>query len=204
MVTSCLSRHRSSGEAKLRETRIGKTMLRLVEGDITRQPADAIVNAANEALAGGGGVDGAIHRVGGPTITEECQRIGHCPTGQAVVTGAGRLPARYVIHTVGPIWRGGRQSEENLLASAYASCLVKASELDVKSIVFPALSTGAYGYPLREAARVALRTVIGRLQIAPGSLQTVTFCLFGREAMATYEHALTNLLGSQGPDPRLR
>ena len=179
----------------MREARIGSTTLRLVEGDISRQPADAIVNAANEALAGGGGVDGAIHRVGGPSIMDECRKLGHCPTGQAVVTGAGRLPARYVIHAVGPMWRGGRQGEENLLASAYAACLIKASELGLKSIVFPSLSTGAYGYPLNEAARVALRTVIGRLQIAPGGLQTVTFALYGRDALAAYENALTALLG---------
>jgi O-acetyl-ADP-ribose deacetylase len=179
----------------MREARIGRIMLRLIEGDITRQPADAIVNAANEALAGGGGVDGAIHRVGGPTIVEECRKIGHCPTGQAVVTGAGNLPARYVIHAVGPRWKGGRKGEEDLLASAYAACLVKAAELECKSIVFPSLSTGAYGYPLNDAARVAMRTVIGRLQIAPGSLQSVTFALYGREAMSAYEKALTALLG---------
>jgi O-acetyl-ADP-ribose deacetylase (regulator of RNase III) len=180
----------------LRETRIGRAMLRLVEGDITRQRADAIVNAANEALAGGGGVDGAIHRVGGPSIMQECRQIGHCPTGQAVVTGAGHLPARHVIHAVGPVWKGGRQGEENLLASAYAACLIKAAELGLRSIVFPSLSTGAYGYPLSQAARVALRTVIGRLQVAPGDLQTVTFCLLGRETMAAYENALSSLAGS--------
>jgi O-acetyl-ADP-ribose deacetylase (regulator of RNase III) len=181
----------------MREARIGSTTLRLAEGDITRIAADAIVNAANEDLRGGGGVDGAIHRVGGPTIMEECRKIGRCPTGEAVVTTAGRLPARYVIHTVGPVWEGGRKGEENLLAKAYASCLIKASELDLKSIVFPSLSTGAYGYPLDQAARVALRTVVGRLQIAPGGLQTVTFALFGREALAAYEKALTALLGGR-------
>ena len=179
----------------MREARIGSTTLRLVDGDITRQPADAIVNAANSALAGGGGVDGAIHRVGGPSIMEECRKIGHCPTGEAVVTGAGRLPARYVIHTVGPVWQGGRRGEAELLARAYAACLLKASELGLRSIVFPSLSTGAYGYPLDEAARVALRTVIGRLQIAPGGLQSVTFALWGREAMAAYERALGSLMG---------
>ena len=179
----------------MREARIGSVTLRLVEGDITRQAAEAIVNAANEALRGGGGVDGAIHRVGGPSIMAECRQIGRCPTGQAVVTGAGNLPARHVIHTVGPIWEGGRKGEENLLASAYGNCLIKASELGLKSIVFPSLSTGAYGYPLAQAARVALRTIVGRLQIAPGSLQTVTFCLFGREALKAYEDALTALLG---------
>src|SRR6476646_10176749 len=143
----------------MREARIGAVTLRLVEGDITRQPADAIVNAANEGLLGGGGVDGAIHRVGGPSIMEECARIGGCPTGSAVVTGAGKLPARHVIHTVGPIWQGGRKGEADLLAKAYASSLMKASELGLRSIVFPSLSTGAYGYPLTEAARVAMRTV---------------------------------------------
>jgi O-acetyl-ADP-ribose deacetylase (regulator of RNase III) len=179
----------------MRETRIGATMLRLVEGDITRQPADAIVNAANSALAGGGGVDGAIHRVGGPTIMEECRSIGSCPTGQAVVTGAGNLPARYVIHTVGPVWEDGRKREAELLASAYGSCLVKANELGLKTIVFPSLSTGAYGYPLNDAARVALRAVVDRLRIAPGQLQRVTFCLFGRQALAAYEGALGSILG---------
>lgn len=180
---------------RVREARIGRTILRLVEGDITRQSADAIVNAANEGLAGGGGVDGAIHRVGGSTIMEECRKLGGCPTGQAVVTGAGRLPARYVIHAVGPVWRGGRHHEEDLLASAYAACLVKANELGLKSIVFPALSTGAYGYPLSDAARVALRTVISRLQIAPGELQSVIFALFGREAVSAFEKALSVLMG---------
>src|SRR4051794_12027577 len=155
----------------MRETRVGRVAIRLVEGDITRQPADAIVNAANEALIGGGGVDGAIHRVGGPSIMEECRAIGRCPTGQAVVTGAGKLPAKYVIHTVGPVWEGGRKGEANLLAKAYGSCLIKAIELDCRSIVFPSLSTGAYGYPLPDAARVAVSTVVGRLQVAPGSLQ---------------------------------
>ena len=179
----------------MREARIGRIMIRLVEGDITRQPADAIVNAANELLAGGGGVDGAIHRVGGPSIMEECRAIGRCPTGQAVVTAAGRLPARYVIHTVGPIWHGGRQGEEALLAKAYGSCLIKANELGLKSIVFPSLSTGAYGYPLDQAARVAIRTVVDRLRIVPGSLETLTFALMGRDAQRAYEQALTSALG---------
>jgi O-acetyl-ADP-ribose deacetylase (regulator of RNase III) len=182
----------------MREVRIGTTMLRLVEGDITRQAADAIVNAANEGLRGGGGVDGAIHRVGGPTIMAELrEKYDRCPTGEAVVTGAGNLKARYVIHTVGPVWQGGRKREEELLARAYGSCLIKASELGCRSIVFPSLSTGAYGYPLDQAARVAMRTVIGRLQIAPGGLQTVTFCLLGRPALEAHERALTALLGGR-------
>jgi O-acetyl-ADP-ribose deacetylase (regulator of RNase III) len=186
----------------MREAKIGSTTLRLLEGDITRQPADAIVNAANERLAGGGGVDGAIHRVGGPTIMEECQKFGHCPTGEAVVTGAGRLPARHVIHAVGPIWGGGRSREEALLASAYAACLIKATELGLKSIVFPSLSTGAYGYPLDLAARVALRTVVDRLRVAPGKLQTVSFALWGRDAMRAYEQALSAVLGGAGSGRR--
>jgi O-acetyl-ADP-ribose deacetylase (regulator of RNase III) len=177
----------------MREVLIGRTRLRLVEGDITRIAADAIVNAANEALAGGGGVDGAIHRAGGPSIMAECRQIGRCPTGEAVATTAGKLPARYVIHTVGPIWRDGRHNEESLLAKAYGSCLIKANELGLASIVFPSLSTGAYGYPLRQAANVALRTIVGRLQIAPGSIQIVTFCLFGREAYAAYDEALARM-----------
>jgi O-acetyl-ADP-ribose deacetylase (regulator of RNase III) len=177
----------------MRETRIGRTVLRLVEGDITRVAADAIVNAANTELTDGSGVNGAIHRAGGPSILAECRAIGGCPTGQVVVTGAGRLPAKYVFHAVGPIWRGGRQDEERLLASAYGACLVKANELQLRSMVFPAISTGVYGYPLDQAARVALRTVIGRLQIVPGSLQTVSFALFGRAALQAFEQALTAL-----------
>src|SRR5919202_6086320 len=180
----------------MREVRIGTTMLRLVEGDITRQAADAIVNAANEGLLGGGGVDGAIHRVGGPTIMAELrEKYDRCPTGEAVVTGAGNLKARYVIHTVGPVWQGGRRNEESLLARAYGSCLVKANELGCKSIVFPSLSTGAYGYPLDQAARVAVSTIVDRLQIVLGSLQTVTFCLWGQAAMQAYERVLTAKLG---------
>jgi O-acetyl-ADP-ribose deacetylase len=178
----------------MREARIGRTVLRLIEGDITRQSAEAIVNAANAALAGGGGVDGAIHRAGGPTILEECRRIGGCTTGQAVVTGAGRLPARYVIHAVGPVWNDGRHGEENLLASAYGNCLIKANELGLRSIVFPSLSTGAYGYPLNQAARVALRTIIGRLQISPGTLQTVTFALMPHNVYSAFDQSLGSLL----------
>ena len=178
----------------MREARIGKTILRLIEADITRQSAEAIVNAANPELAGGGGVDGAIHRAGGPTILEECRKIGGCAPGQAVVTGAGRLPARYVIHAVGPVWTDGRHGEENLLAAAYGNCLIKANELGLRTIVFPSLSTGAYGYPLNQAARVALRTIIGRLQISPGTLQTVTFALMPHAAYSAFEQALGGLL----------
>src|SRR5947208_7334757 len=135
----------------------------LQEGDITRVAVDAIVNAANSALAGGGGVDGAIHRAGGPEIMRELDairaRIGHCPTGSAVATGAGRLPAKYVFHAVGPVYRDGRHGEPDLLAACYRKCLELAEECDMKSISFPAISTGVYGYPLQEAAAIAIRGV---------------------------------------------
>src|SRR5438093_9837213 len=134
----------------------GSSRLELVEGDITRQDTEGIVNAANSSLVGGGGVDGAIHRTGGPTIMEECRKIGGCPTGEARITGAGRLAAKKVIHTVGPIYRDGRHGEPGLLASAYRSSLELASESGLKSVAFPSISTGAYGYPMDEAARVAL------------------------------------------------
>jgi O-acetyl-ADP-ribose deacetylase (regulator of RNase III) len=124
-----------------------KMQIDLVQGDITKEDVDAIVNAANEALAPGGGVCGAIHRRGGPSIAEECQRIGHCPTGGAVATTAGDLPARFVIHAVGPVWRGGGAGEPELLASAYRSSLEEAVRVGARSVAFPAISTGIYGYP---------------------------------------------------------
>ncbi|MBM4090693.1 MAG: macro domain-containing protein, partial [Planctomycetes bacterium] len=143
------------------ETSINGTTLELVAGDITTQSADAIVNAANQRLAGGGGVDGAIHAAGGPEIMAETrQRYPRgCPTGSAVISGAGRLTAKYVIHAVGPVWRGGSRDESQLLASAYRCCLELAVAHDCRSIAFPALSTGAYRYPMREAADVALNAV---------------------------------------------
>jgi O-acetyl-ADP-ribose deacetylase (regulator of RNase III) len=151
--------------------------LRLMAGDITRIAVDAIVNAANSALAGGGGVDGAIHRAGGPSIMRELDairaRIGTCPTGNAVVTGAGALPAKYVIHTVGPVYRDGQKGEAELLASCYRKCFELAEERGVRSISFPAISTGVYGYPFREAARVALREVKGRLERGGGIEEVV-------------------------------
>ncbi|MDD4168969.1 MAG: O-acetyl-ADP-ribose deacetylase [Desulfotomaculaceae bacterium] len=142
---------------------IGQTLLRIIKGDITAQDTEAIVNAANSTLLGGGGVDGAIHRAGGPKILKECRRIrerqGECPTGQAVITGGGNLPARYVIHTVGPIWSGGKHSEDELLGSAYRNSLALASEHGIRSISFPSISSGAYRFPIKRAARIALRTV---------------------------------------------
>ncbi|HEV3363314.1 MAG TPA: O-acetyl-ADP-ribose deacetylase [Acidimicrobiia bacterium] len=131
----------------------------VVQGDITAESVDAIVNAANEQLAAGGGVCGAIHRAGGPSIAEECRRIGHCPTGSAVATTAGNLPARFVIHSVGPVWHGGSRGEADLLASAYTSALDEAARVGASTIAFPAISTGIYGYPLKEATAVAVEAV---------------------------------------------
>src|SRR3970282_1019633 len=139
---------------------INKSILELIEGDITEQETDAIVNAANSSLVGGGGVDGAIHRAGGPKILEECRKLGGCPTGEARITTGGNLKARYVIHVVGPVYRDGRHKEPEYLASAYKYCLKLASEYKIKSIAFPSISTGAYGYPVEEAADIALSTVI--------------------------------------------
>ena len=143
---------------------VNRTKLSLVQGDITRQSTDAIVNAANSSLMGGGGVDGAIHRAGGPAILEECKDIvsrqGQLPTGEAVITSGGNLPARHVIHTVGPIWRGGARREPELLASAYHESLKLAAKNGLSSVSFPSISTGVYGYPVEEAAEIALRTVI--------------------------------------------
>jgi O-acetyl-ADP-ribose deacetylase (regulator of RNase III) len=166
----------------------------LEEGDITRVAADAIVNAANSALAGGGGVDGAIHRAGGPVIMRELdgirRQIGRCPTGSAVATAAGRLPAKYVFHAVGPVYRDGRHGEPELLASCYRKCLAMAEERDVRTISFPAIGTGVYGYPLEEAAAIALREVKAHLEQADTKLQQVTFVLFGKAPYDVYASLL--------------
>ena len=171
---------------------INGVMLALMRGNIVEVPADAIVNAANSGLRGGGGVDGAIHRAGGPSIMEECRKIGGCPTGEAVVTAAGRLPAKFVFHAVGPIY-GGRSDDERLLASAYQSCLDLAEKHQVKSISFPSLSTGIYGYPLELAAPVALHTIIEHVK-KPTCLQQVLMVLFGEHAYKVHEQALDKLL----------
>jgi O-acetyl-ADP-ribose deacetylase (regulator of RNase III) len=166
--------------------------LELVEGDITKQEIDAIANAANSALRGGGGVDGAIHRAGGPGIMEECRKIGGCPPGEAVVTTAGRLNAKKVIHTVGPIWRGGKQGEAEILKNAYLNSLKLAEESSLKSIAFPSISTGVYGYPLKDASTVALGTVIAYLKGNTG-IELVRFVLFGVDSYKAYENTLKEM-----------
>ncbi len=169
--------------------------LELVQGDITEQEMDAIVNAANSGLRGGGGVDGAIHRAGGPEIMEECRRIGGCPTGEAVITTAGDLPADRVIHAVGPIWRDGGGGEADLLAGAYRSSLQLAVSEGLSSVAFPSLSTGAYRYPIEQAARVALGAVMGYLRETPDALDLVRFVLFTEADLRVYEAALEELAG---------
>lgn len=176
--------------------RTGKT-LKLVVGDITRVPADAIVNAANSGLRGGGGVDGAIHRAGGPSIMEELNgiraRIGHCPAGSAVATGAGALPARHVFHAVGPVYRDGHQGEADLLASCYRTCFDLAEQYGASSISFPAISTGVYGYPLREAAEIALGEVASRLENPKSSVREAIFVLFDQKTYEIFAQAAGRL-----------
>jgi O-acetyl-ADP-ribose deacetylase (regulator of RNase III) len=167
--------------------------IELVLGDITRQATDAIVNAANTTLLGGGGVDGAIHRAGGPAILEECRRIGGCPTGDARVTTAGNLPARFVIHTVGPVYRDGRHGEPELLASAYRRSLEVAVEQVLRSVAFPSISTGAYRFPVSDAADIALGTVSSFLAERPGVLDLVRFVLFSVSDLEAYRDALDRL-----------
>ena len=180
------------------ERTINKTRLSLIKGDITKQTTDAIVNAANSSLMGGGGVDGATHRAGGPAILDECKRIvskvGRLPTGQAVITTGGNLTAKHVIHTVGPIWHGGKNKEPELLASAYRESLQLAVENGLRTISFPSVSTGAYGYPVRLAAQTALQTVIDFLK-TNDSLDEVRFVLFDDSTCNVYKRILEELIG---------
>ncbi len=164
----------------------------LLRGNIVEVQADAIVNAANSALAGGGGVDGAIHRAGGPTIMQECNKYNGCPTGSAVATTAGRLKAQYVFHAVGPMYHG-RDEDARLLASAYRTCLTLAEERKLESIAFPSISTGVYGYPVEKAAPIALKTIIEHIQ-QPTSLQQVMFVLFDGETYNAYKKALAQIV----------
>ena len=174
------------------EIQIGTSTLELVAGDITQQDTDAIVNAANKYLRPGGGVDGAIHRAGGPAIEAEGRQLGGCPTGEARLTTGGNLKARYVIHTVGPVYQDGLHREPELLASCYRESLQLASSKGLKSVAFPAISTGVYGYPMADAAKVALQTVQEYLTQHP-EIERVRFVLFGRPAYEIYAQAVAEL-----------
>lgn len=171
------------------EVKINRGILSLVEGDITKQDTEAIVNAANKSLRGGGGVDGAIHRAGGPKILEECIKMGGCETGEAVITTGGNLKARYVIHTVGPIYRDGQHGEPELLEKAYRNSLKLASSKGIKTIAFPSISTGAYGYPMEEAAEIALKTAINYLK-EHTDIELIRFVLFGEKTYEVYKKVL--------------
>jgi O-acetyl-ADP-ribose deacetylase (regulator of RNase III) len=177
--------------------RVGETEIVCKRGDITKERADAIVNAANSSLMGGGGVDGAIHRAGGPAILAECERIvaerGPCPPGDAVLTAAGELPARWVVHTVGPVWRGGGGDEPAVLRACYERCLALAAEQGAASIAFPAISTGAYGYPMRGAAPIALGAAAAFARRSD-AFSEIRFVLFSEEDLAVYEETAVSVL----------
>jgi O-acetyl-ADP-ribose deacetylase (regulator of RNase III) len=175
---------------------VHRTIVELVEGDITEQDTEAIVNAANNSLLGGGGVDGAIHRAGGPVILAESRKLGGCATGDAKITTGGQLKARYVIHTVGPVyWREGAERAAELLASAYRRSMEVAVEHRVHSVAFPSISTGAYGYPIEEAAPIALRTVMDFLAAQEeAGIERVCFVLYERQDYRVYERALAKLV----------
>ena len=185
----------------LTKTTVNQAKLSIIKGDITQQATDAIVNAANSSLMGGGGVDGAIHRAGGPTILAECKQIvsrqGRLPTGKAVITSGGNLKARHVIHTVGPVWHGGNKGEAELLESAYRESLKLAADKHLASISFPSISTGAYGYPVDEAAKVALRAVISFLGETT-SVKEAVFVLFDSRTFDAYSSALSEIRPPQG------
>ena len=167
--------------------------MEVVEGDIAKLAVDAIVNAANTTLLGGGGVDGAIHRAAGPELLAECRGLGGCPTGEAKLTKGYRLPAKWVIHAVGPVWHGGGKGEDALLEFCYRSSLARAREVNAKSVAFPAISTGVYRFPLERAAEIAVRAVKDELKRSPG-IERVVFCCFGADAARVYR----NLLAGQG------
>lgn len=164
-----------------------KKSIQVMQGDITKQTVDAIVNAANSSLLGGGGVDGAIHRAAGPGLLAECRLLGGCKTGEAKATNGHKLQAKYVIHTVGPVWRGGNHDEERLLASCYRRCLEVANKLRVTSIAFPAISTGIYGFPKQRAARIAVQEVQGYM----GDIETLLFLCFDDDTARIYRELLS-------------
>jgi O-acetyl-ADP-ribose deacetylase (regulator of RNase III) len=188
-------------EKQTKEVIINQTRLSIIQGDITKQSTDAIVNAANSGLMGGGGVDGAIHRAGGPTILEECKFIvakrGCLPTGKAVITTGGELKAKQVIHTVGPIWYGGTRNEADLLTGAYQDSLKLAAENKLVSVSFPSISTGAYGYPVAEAAKVAVKAVFSFLREQVTSIKAVVFVLFDSRTYDAYCSALEKIMALQ-------
>lgn len=164
--------------------------IQIIEGDITLLPVDAIVNAANNSLLGGGGVDGAIHRAAGPQLLAETRTLGGCPTGEARISKGYNLPAAWVIHTVGPVWHGGDRQEDTLLASAYRSSLHLARQYGLKTVAFPSISTGVYGFPLERAAHIALREIKAFMEDAPGSVEQVTLVAHGEHAYKVYALAL--------------
>lgn len=172
---------------------VGDATIELMRGDITTVAVDAIVTSANESLLGGGGVDGAVHRAAGPSLLAECLKIGWCETGEAVITTGGLLPARHVIHTVGPVWDGGDFGEPQLLTSAYRNSLRVAEENSVTSMAFPAISAGTYGYPIDQAARIALETTVEYLR-GGSRLRRVLFVLFGEEDLLVYRSVLPDVL----------
>jgi O-acetyl-ADP-ribose deacetylase len=171
-----------------------KDRLEVVEGDITRQPVEVIVNAANTSLLGGGGVDGAIHRAAGPALLEECRALGGCATGQAKITKGYRLPAKWVIHTVGPVWHGGQHGENDLLASCYRTCFALAVQHDIHTIAFPSISTGAYGFPMDQAARIAVSETKSFLE-RNTSVEKVLLVCFGQHACQIHSEAVKALFG---------
>jgi O-acetyl-ADP-ribose deacetylase (regulator of RNase III) len=177
---------------------INQTTVSIILGDITMQSTDAIVNAANSGLMGGGGVDGAIHRAGGPAILKECRHIvakqGHLPTGKAVITNGGKLKAMYVIHTVGPVWYDGTKNEAVLLTSAYQESLKLAAAYKLRSVSFPSISTGVYGYPVVEASKVAVRAVVSLLEEQITSIKEIIFVTFDSKTCAAYGSALESLI----------
>ena len=164
-------------------------LIRVLQGDITRLAIDAIVNAANSTLLGGGGVDGAIHRAAGPDLLAECQLLGGCPTGDAKLTQGYRLPARFVIHAVGPVWHGGEHGEPELLASCYRRAIKLAAQHGIRTLAFPAISTGVYGYPFEPAARIAIATVRAAIYVSPG-IEEIIFCCHSADGLAVYERLL--------------
>lgn len=172
---------------------MGLTAIDVEVGDITTMHFDAIVNAANSSLLGGGGVDGAIHRAAGPDLVHECRLLGGCKTGQAKVTKGYRLPVDHIIHTVGPVWRGGDNGESEQLASCYRESLARAVEVGARSVGIPAISTGIYGYPLDRAAQVAVKTVMEVVADNPGAFDRIALVCFDEEALAAFETALRNV-----------